>query len=153
MSPSIKESSINLNSSLDSLRKWMKLLGVPMPPVTGSFSPFSQFIRFFFFTLILLIQLWAIIHTSLNAKNVSVSYANGISTAASSWNFIIDSINFAMHIIGGHVFMLFLTQPKTWENLTNSLKILEDQDTVDIYQKCRQFTFHAIAYVISSVRF
>lgn len=153
MSSSIKEGSITLNSSLDSLRKWMKLIGVPLPPVTGSFNPFSQFICAIFFTVVLLIHLWLVFHTSFNARTVSVSYSNGISTTASSWNFIIDSINFAMYVISGHVFMLFLTRPKTWKDLINSLKILEDQDTINIYRKCRQFTFHAIVYVISSVRF
>lgn len=141
----------HLDLSLQHLTRWMGLLGIAPP---SSFNPrFNCFLRFFSFLLVVSIHIWLVVHISLNARNVSVSYVRQISTTTTSWTFIIDNLNLAMYVVGGHVFLLFLTRPKTWKEFTVSFKLLEDNlSTRNIYLRCRRQTVNAIIYISVSVK-
>lgn len=143
----------NLNLSLKAITTWLSFIAIPPPPVSGSSRQLIQFLRIFSLLFVLIVHFTLVVHVFLNARNVSLTYTRGISTTASSWNFIIDNINWAMYVVGGHVFLLFLTRPKTWTDLINSFNLLEDNlKTPDILSKCRRVSVQLIVYIICSVR-
>ncbi len=145
-----KEIEKNFLWSLEPITRVMGLIGISRPLVDGHlFRPFS---RAFSFLLVSSIQLGLVIHIFQNAKNVSKSYIMGVSTSAASWNFIIDNLNLAFYTIGGNIILLMLTRPRTWQNLTKSFELLEENLTShEIYPKCRQISVKAVIYVIVSV--
>ena len=142
--------------ALKPLIKWMCCLGQPPPSESGEPSSSTNclipFIRIFMFVLVSCIHGWLIINICLNAKSVAMSYTNGYSSGAVAWNFIIDAFNFSVYVIVNHAYLIFLTQPKQWKTLTNSVRMLEENSTtVQIYQKCRNTMINIITFVIISV--
>lgn len=148
----MEESAMDLNSSIEPLRRWMCLIGVYPPPVNGFCCGLYYFYQAFCFLLVVLIQSSTVIHIFRNARTVSSAQINVNSTTALSWNFIIDNTNFALYAITGHGFLLLLTRPRMWTDLINSFELLDKNlPSLDIYPRCRQLTFIAIVYIIASV--
>lgn len=151
---SVKRKTItsNFELGLQYLYRWMSLMGV-LPIERESKCRLCQHIfRASLFSLVMIIHCWMVVHVSINARNVSVSYANGISTAASSWNFVIDNINYGTYVIGIFGFLLLIIRPMRWQDLTYPFLLLEENlKTTDIYSECRRFTAYAIIYNVTSV--
>lgn len=149
-----KNLSKNFIWSLKPLTRFMYLIGVPLPLTDDKSSrPWRKLLTAVFFVVVVLIHLWLVVHVSLHARDISVSYASRVSSSATSWNFIIDNLNWAMYIVGGHSFLLFLTKPEIWKDLSDSFKSLEGNlAKLDIYPQCRRVTVHLLTYNVVSVR-
>lgn len=150
-----KVSSSFFSLSFDPLIKWMCVIGFPLPPVAGSSFHLSHFIRSLYLFLGVLIQLWSVIHVYVYADNVIMAYYSGsLQTTASSWNYLIDCSTFMVYNIGGHVFMLYVTRPKTWARLNQCFVALEKNvEEADIYLICRRTAIYSVIYSVVSVCF
>ena len=153
----IRDDSRYLNWALNPLTKLMCCVGLP-PPSGLTVSSTStryliDFIRILIFFLVFFIQIHLVINICLNSNSVTMSYANGYSSGTVAWNFIIDGCNISFYIVVNHAFLLFLTRPKPWKILTDSIKILEENSTatLEIYKKCRETLTLLMKIVLTTV--
>jgi hypothetical protein len=114
--------------SLEPVTKLMGLLGIPIPSSmeVSSCRLTGHLYRIFCFLTVMLIQSIQVIHIIYNVKDVSMGYLNGLSSSALSWNFIIENINLALYSVGSHICLLLLTRLKTWTDIIDSFKLLDE---------------------------
>ncbi len=150
-----KEIKYRFTWSLEPIARWMCLIGIPLPIDGLGCCCLGRFYTTFCFLLAVLVQLWLVIHTIQNAKYVANSYITGISTSTLTWNFIIDNVNLAFYTIGGHSFLLMITQSKVWMDIVNSFKLLDENlpTSSDIYPQSRRVGGKAIIFIVASVTF
>ena len=114
--------------SLEPVTKLMGLLGIPIPSSmeVSSCRLTCHLYCIFCFLTVMLIQSIQVIHIIYNVKDVSMGYLNGLSSSALSWNFIIENINLALYSVGSHICLLLLTRSKTWTDIIDSFKLLDE---------------------------
>nr|CAH0103138.1 unnamed protein product [Daphnia galeata] len=92
-----------------------------------------------------------VIHLLYNVKDVSMAYVSGLSSSALLCNFIIESFNLALYTVGSHICLLLLTQSKTWTDLIDSFKRLDENlPNNNLFASCRKLAIKVIIYIIIS---
>ena len=140
--------------SLKPVTKLMGLLGIPIPSSMeiSSCRLTCHLYRIFCFLMVLLIQSSQVIHLLYNVKEVSMAYVSGLSSSALLCNFIIESFNLALYTVGSHICLLLLTQSKTWTDLIDSFKRLDENlPNNNLFPSCRKLAIKIIIYIIISV--
>ena len=144
----------NLLWSLEPVTRLMGLSGIPIPPSieVSSCRLACYLYRIFCFLMVLLIQSSQVIHLLYNVKEVSMAYVSGLSSSALLCNFIIESFNLALYTVGSHICLLLLTQSKTWTDLIDSFKRLDENlPNNNLFPSCRKLAIKIIIYIIISV--
>ena len=140
--------------SLKPVTKLMGLLGIPIPSSMeiSSCRLTCHLYRIFCFFTVMLIQSIQVIHIIYNVKDVSMGYLNGLSSSALSWNFIIENINLALYSVGSHICLLLLTRSKTWTDLMDSFKLLDENLlNNNLFASYRKLSIKVIIYTIFPV--
>jgi hypothetical protein len=145
----------NVLHSLEPVTKLMGLLGIPIPASmeVSSCRLTCHLYSTFCFLTVMSIQSIQVINIIYNAKDVSMVYClSGLSSSALSWNLIIESLNLALYAVGSQICLLLLTRSKTWTDLINSFKLLEENlPSNNIFASCRKFTIKVIIYIFFPV--
>lgn len=140
----INDSSSTFQFNLRRLLQYFSIIGVSVP-----INNLRGFHRFVSFISVFSIQICLNIHIFLNVESVSSSYSPNVSSSTMNWNYLIDALNFSVHVIGTHYCaILLITRTRKWKTLMDSF---QKSISVECYHKCRIFSRNAILFVLLSV--
>ena len=87
-------------------------------------------------------QIDVIVYCIQNVNGFSIIGLGTLKTVTSSWNTVIDFINYAINGILGHLILLFVIRPR-WAALIESFYRLEDQLDAKVFIHVRRMTLFA----------
>lgn len=144
----------NLEWSLKPLTVVLNLMGVPLPPSSTPHSCLNVFRRSATLLLVFCVELWLTTSACLDASGAIHSYSNGpnVLSGAITWNFIVDCLNTAVYITTGTVFLTKVTEPKKWESINRSFKMLDNNTKLTYaYVKRKREVILFVLYVFLTV--
>lgn len=111
------------------------------------------FYGFFCLSCNFISQVMCVSYIFENFNHNSKNYVSqdGFNSNASAWNTAIDFVNFAVHTVSVHLFLIFFFRSR-WTLLMNAVENLEPLFNAETFVKIRRTCIVWLTYVISMVR-
>ena len=106
---------------------------------------------FFYATICLFLniasQMDVIIYCFQNIREFSILGFGKLETITSAWSTVMDTTNYAIHGVVGHVVLLFVVRIR-WATLIERFSRLEDQLAPEFFVKLRRISIFATGFII-----
>ena len=139
---------MDLNWSLQPLYFLLLFVGVDLNPDGKVYSKSRKFLTFSYCLICLFLNLAihisALIYVCINLEQ------HKLETITSSWNLVIDYLNFAIHGLASHLILLIVVKPR-WASVLESFRCLNNQLELELIVRLRRLSllgvFSAVLWV------
>lgn len=139
--------------SIQPIAVWIRILGIDIPNIFTKPSQRFRCFTFIYGTLCFLINVTGqgdilyFLHRQRMQNSLELLGGIHLNSTTSSWNFIIDFINYSIYSVGGHLILLVIVRPR-WtamvEYFTNAHLLFNEEH----YVRVRKLSLWGIILII-----